>query len=72
DSWATLDGKLKNYDEKMIKDWNEEIDTLLLDSLYAGLFSAVLTAFNIESYRGLNLDSSDKSLLVLQQISQEL
>ncbi|KAL4244648.1 hypothetical protein ABKN59_010096 [Abortiporus biennis] len=69
DNWATLGAKLKSWDENMVKNWNEEIDTLLV---FAGLFSAVLTAFNIESYRALNLDSADKSLLVLQQIAQQL
>ena len=37
-----------------------------------GLFSAVLTAFNVESYKGLTQDSSDTSAAALLQISRQL
>ncbi|KAI0791005.1 hypothetical protein C8Q75DRAFT_697723, partial [Abortiporus biennis] len=67
--WGILDEKFKAYDEKMVKNWNDEIDTILV---FSGLFSAVLTAFNIESYRKLNADSSDVSLRVLLHISQQI
>ncbi|KAL4245180.1 hypothetical protein ABKN59_009893 [Abortiporus biennis] len=67
--WTELDTKFKTYDEKMIHNWNDEIDTLMV---FAGLFSAVVTAFNIVSYQRLTVDSSDVSLLVLQHISQQL
>ncbi|KAI0795103.1 hypothetical protein C8Q75DRAFT_527426 [Abortiporus biennis] len=69
DSWSTMEARMKAQDEKMIKDWNDEIDTLMV---FAGLFSAVLTAFNIESYRKLLPDSSDTSLIILQHISQQI
>ncbi|KAI0791009.1 hypothetical protein C8Q75DRAFT_890904 [Abortiporus biennis] len=67
--WTELDKKFKTYDEKMIHNWNDEIDTLLV---FAGLFSAVVTAFNIVSFQRLSVDSSDVSLLVLQRISEQL
>ncbi|EJF56145.1 hypothetical protein DICSQDRAFT_18144, partial [Dichomitus squalens LYAD-421 SS1] len=38
---------IKQYSDEMVKRWKEEIDTLLV---YAGLFSAILTAFNVQSY----------------------
>ncbi|KAK0442027.1 uncharacterized protein EV420DRAFT_1649830 [Desarmillaria tabescens] len=40
----------QKYDEGACKDWKEEIDTLLV---FAGLFSAVATAFLIDSYKWL-------------------
>ncbi|KAI0795105.1 hypothetical protein C8Q75DRAFT_527725 [Abortiporus biennis] len=64
-----METRMKAQDEKMIKDWNDEIDTLMV---FAGLFSAVLTAFNIESYGKLSPDSSDTSLLTLQHISRQI
>ena len=38
----------------------------------AGLFSAVLTAFIVEAYRLLQRDSSQDSVQILLQISQQL
>ena len=40
--------------------------------IQAGLFSAVVTAFNIEAYKFLQDDPSQASVLLLQQISQQL
>ncbi|KAJ7598172.1 hypothetical protein C8J56DRAFT_162111 [Mycena floridula] len=50
----------------MVKDWNNDIDTVLI---FAGLFSATVTAFVIESYQWLSEDSSDKTVRLLSQIS---
>ncbi|KAI0795306.1 hypothetical protein BC629DRAFT_1286980, partial [Irpex lacteus] len=58
----------------IVKDTKEDIDTLL-----AGLFSAVLTAFLVESYQRLLPDTasqmlatSSQTLAVMQQISLQL
>jgi hypothetical protein len=40
--------------------------------LQAGLFSAILTAFLIESYKTLNPDAGDVTVQLLSQISQQL
>ncbi|EIW55849.1 uncharacterized protein TRAVEDRAFT_152410, partial [Trametes versicolor FP-101664 SS1] len=53
----------------MIKRWKEEIDTYLV---FAGLFSAVLTTFNVQSYLLLQPAAPDPSFAVLQQISSQL
>jgi len=50
-AWGTCASRLREYDEGMVKVWKEEIDTLLV---FAGLFSAALTAFNVELYPTLN------------------
>ncbi|TBU23534.1 hypothetical protein BD311DRAFT_731138 [Dichomitus squalens] len=69
EAWAACAKALREYDEDMIQDWKEEIDTLLV---FAGLFSAVLTAFNIESYKWLQQQPSDTHTAILSQISSQL
>ena len=41
-------------------------------SAQAGLFSASVTAFIIESYAGLSPDPNQQTIVLLQQISQQL
>ncbi|KAI0369299.1 hypothetical protein BV20DRAFT_373446 [Pilatotrama ljubarskyi] len=55
--------------DEMIRRWNTEIDTYLV---YAGLFSAILTAFNVQSYQLLQPAVPDPTVLALQQISLQL
>ncbi|EJF63183.1 hypothetical protein DICSQDRAFT_56106, partial [Dichomitus squalens LYAD-421 SS1] len=54
---------VQEYSDRMVKRWNEEIDTLLV---YAGLFSAILTAFNVQSYQLLQKPSPDPARCVGQ------
>ncbi|TBU36726.1 hypothetical protein BD309DRAFT_984756, partial [Dichomitus squalens] len=60
---------VKTYSDEMVKRWNEEIDNLLV---YAGLFSSILTAFNVQSYLLLQPTTPDPTIAVLQQISLQL
>ncbi|OCH87025.1 hypothetical protein OBBRIDRAFT_796604 [Obba rivulosa] len=53
--WDSLAVKVRNQDEATAKAWKEEIDALLV---FAGLFSAVLTAFNVDLYKALKPDPS--------------
>ncbi|KAI0371284.1 hypothetical protein BV20DRAFT_1051695 [Pilatotrama ljubarskyi] len=69
EAWAACAKALREYDEDMIQDWKEEIDTLLV---FAGLFSAILTAFNIESYKLLQQQPEDATVAILSQISAQL
>ncbi|KAI0653552.1 hypothetical protein C8Q70DRAFT_895439, partial [Cubamyces menziesii] len=59
----------KGYSEALIERWIKEIDTYLV---YAGLFSAILTAFNVESYQLLQPAPPDPSPAILQHISLQL
>ncbi|KAI0712008.1 hypothetical protein C8Q76DRAFT_571998, partial [Earliella scabrosa] len=68
DAWDRTTKIVKDYSEEMVTGWNSEIDTLLV---FAGLFSAVLTAFNVESYPLLQ-PATDPSLELLRQISAQL
>ncbi|CAL1706568.1 unnamed protein product [Somion occarium] len=67
-AWRRIAKIARDRDEAKIKDCKEGIDTLLV---FAGLFSAVLTAFVVESYRLLQ-DPTDVSVQLLQRISQQL
>ncbi|KAI0071061.1 hypothetical protein K474DRAFT_691866 [Panus rudis PR-1116 ss-1] len=67
--WSEIASRVKAYNTQKIRDCNEDIDTLLV---FAGLFSAVLTAFNIESYRQLLPDPNATTVLLLSQIARQL
>ncbi|KAL1945562.1 hypothetical protein VTO73DRAFT_2413 [Trametes versicolor] len=67
--WSGAAGMVQTYSDEMIKRWKEEIDTYLV---FAGLFSAVLTTFNVQSYLLLQPAAPDPSIAVLQQISSQL
>ncbi|CAL1708996.1 unnamed protein product [Somion occarium] len=67
--WPRLAKAMSEYDESKVRDCKEDMDTLLV---FAGLFSAVLTAFNVESYKDLQTDPAEVTNLLLVQISQQL
>ncbi|OCH91563.1 hypothetical protein OBBRIDRAFT_695615, partial [Obba rivulosa] len=52
--WDKFAKELQRQDEDCAKVWKEEIDALLV---FAGLFSAVLTAFNVDIYKSLKPSS---------------
>ncbi|OCH86290.1 hypothetical protein OBBRIDRAFT_838282 [Obba rivulosa] len=68
--WTTCAQQLREHDDAMVRAWKEEIDTLLV---FAGLFSAALTAFNVELYTALTPDpGTDLTNQILSQISAQL
>ncbi|KAI0716573.1 hypothetical protein C8Q76DRAFT_572271, partial [Earliella scabrosa] len=67
--WSEAAEVVKTHYDGLVTRWKEEMDTLLV---YAGLFSAVLTAFNVQSYQLLQPDPTDSTLVVLQQINSKL
>ncbi|KAI0309003.1 hypothetical protein OF83DRAFT_1038054, partial [Amylostereum chailletii] len=54
---------------KMAEHWKGQLDSILI---FAGLFSATVTALIVESYKGLSPDSGDATVLLLTQIAQQL
>ncbi|KAL1940416.1 hypothetical protein VTO73DRAFT_8988 [Trametes versicolor] len=68
-AWSDAAGMVQIHSDDMIRRWNQEIDTYLV---FAGLFSAILTAFNVQSYLLLQPAAPDPSFVVLQQISAQL
>ncbi|KAI0640254.1 hypothetical protein C8Q77DRAFT_122705 [Trametes polyzona] len=67
--WQECSEVVRDYHEAMVQRWKEEIDTLLV---YAGLFSAVLTAFNVELYSALQPDPVDTTNALLAQMAAQL
>ncbi|TFK44148.1 hypothetical protein BDQ12DRAFT_708162 [Crucibulum laeve] len=68
DPWETCYKPVKKYDDVMCTAWKDEVQNLLI---FAGLFSAVVTAFVVESYKMLT-DPIDDSTRLLAQIAAEL
>ncbi|RDX52265.1 hypothetical protein OH76DRAFT_1345532, partial [Lentinus brumalis] len=69
EAWSKTAEIIKVYSDDMVAKWNSEIDTLLV---YAGLFSAILTAFNVQSYQLLQPPPPDPILAALEHISGQL
>ncbi|KAJ7672095.1 hypothetical protein B0H17DRAFT_1141254 [Mycena rosella] len=59
----------EKYDKALVESWRGDMDGMLI---FAGLFSASLTAFIIESYKTLTPDSGDTTAVLLAQISNQL
>ncbi|KAI0703459.1 hypothetical protein BC835DRAFT_1228352, partial [Cytidiella melzeri] len=64
--WEKIWKVMFRYDKKIAEDWNTQVDSLLV---FAGLFSAVVTAFNVEIFKRLIPNSPER---VLEDISTEL
>ncbi|KAI0789537.1 hypothetical protein C8Q75DRAFT_793368 [Abortiporus biennis] len=69
DAWRMFSKCLNQYDEEMVKGWRDEMDGLLI---FAGLFSAVVTTFVVDSYKALQPDPNATTNLLLLQISNQL
>uniref|UniRef100_A0A0W0GAY5 DUF6535 domain-containing protein n=1 Tax=Moniliophthora roreri TaxID=221103 RepID=A0A0W0GAY5_MONRR len=65
ESWERMLKEVSRHDEDMVKGWRDDIDTLLV---FAGLFSAVVTAFVIESYQWLDEDPADTMVTLLTHL----
>ncbi|KAF7336181.1 hypothetical protein MVEN_02165600 [Mycena venus] len=67
--WAIYVSEAEKYDRSLVESWKSDMEGLLI---FAALFSAILTAFLIESYKSLNPDSGDLTVHLLGQISQQI
>ncbi|KAJ7505909.1 hypothetical protein B0H11DRAFT_1645015, partial [Mycena galericulata] len=67
--WAVYISEADKYDNALVESWKSNMEGMLI---FAGLFSASLTAFIIESYPTLTPDSGDATVQLLTQISQQL
>ncbi|TFK35724.1 hypothetical protein BDQ12DRAFT_587415, partial [Crucibulum laeve] len=63
--WRNYNEEADKYDEVLTKSWKGDMDSILI---FAGLFSAALTAFIVESYQKLEPDSGDQAVLILKQL----
>ncbi|KAF7333467.1 hypothetical protein MVEN_02362900 [Mycena venus] len=67
--WTVYVSEAEKYDKTLVEGWKSDMDGLLI---FAGLFSASLTAFLIESYKNLTPDQGAMTIALLTQISRQL
>ncbi|TCD63791.1 hypothetical protein EIP91_004942 [Steccherinum ochraceum] len=67
--WTLYNEKAKTHDNVLVTRINSSMDSILI---FAGLFSAVVTAFLIESYQSLNQDPTDVASFYLAQLASEV
>ncbi|KAJ7231500.1 hypothetical protein C8J57DRAFT_1196534 [Mycena rebaudengoi] len=67
--WTVYISEAEKYDKALVESWKSDMGGMLI---FAGLFSASLTAFLIESYKTLSPSSGDTTVLLLSQISLQL
>ncbi|KAF8160120.1 hypothetical protein K438DRAFT_1985925 [Mycena galopus ATCC 62051] len=67
--WAVYAAEAERYDKALIESWKSDMEGMLI---FAGLFSAIVVAFLIESYKSLTPDPGDTTVLLLTQISNQL
>ncbi|THH27591.1 hypothetical protein EUX98_g6610 [Antrodiella citrinella] len=67
--WTMYNEKANTHDTALVERIKGSMDSILV---FAGLFSAVVTAFLLESYQMLNPSSGDVTVYYLEQISQEI
>ncbi|EJD54850.1 hypothetical protein AURDEDRAFT_28079, partial [Auricularia subglabra TFB-10046 SS5] len=63
-AWQECYKLAQKYDNDVCQTYREQLDTLLV---FAGLFSAVVTAFTVESYKWLSTDPTELSVELLRQ-----
>ncbi|PVF97159.1 hypothetical protein CPB86DRAFT_760725 [Serendipita vermifera] len=68
-AWEIYNFRASQIDRDLIRDWNESLNTLLI---FAALFSAVLTAFIVESMKMLQEDVAERTRDILLAISRQL
>ncbi|CAE6448084.1 unnamed protein product [Rhizoctonia solani] len=67
--WKVYVKETSQWDEELIEGWNKSLDVILV---FAALFSAISTAFLIESSKLLKEDPTDVSAAALLSISRTL
>ncbi|KAF8798334.1 hypothetical protein BYT27DRAFT_7151139, partial [Phlegmacium glaucopus] len=74
--WSIYNREAESYDRALMETWKDDMDTIII---FAGLFSAVLTAFLVDASKNLKADPTDQTnalltqtVVLLAQISQQL
>ncbi|CAG8452974.1 9391_t:CDS:2, partial [Acaulospora colombiana] len=73
-AWEIYNHKASEVDREMVKDWNDSLNTILifLTWLRTALYSAILTAFIVESMKLLEEDPTETTRNILLVISRQL
>ncbi|CAA7260599.1 unnamed protein product [Cyclocybe aegerita] len=69
DPWRKCNQLVKDFDDARCERWKDEVQNLLI---FAGLFSAVVTAFAVETQRLLQEDPDATAVLLLAQIATQM
>ncbi|KAI0698815.1 hypothetical protein C8Q76DRAFT_590465, partial [Earliella scabrosa] len=69
EAWDKTANIVNSFIDETVQRWSSDMDALLV---YAGLFSAILTAFNVQSYLLLVPATPDPIVLALQQVSSQI
>ncbi|KAF9042945.1 hypothetical protein BJ165DRAFT_1415735 [Panaeolus papilionaceus] len=69
DPWEHTADLVQKHDDNMCDAWVDEIQYILI---FAGLFSAIVTAFAIETQKLLQTDPAVTSILLLAQLTNHL
>ncbi|KAJ7156400.1 hypothetical protein C8R46DRAFT_1004786 [Mycena filopes] len=64
--WSVYIAEAEKYDRALVASWRADMEGILI---FAGLFSAVLTAFIVESYKMLSPDQSEPTVLLLATLN---
>ncbi|KAJ7908454.1 hypothetical protein B0H13DRAFT_1617493 [Mycena leptocephala] len=69
--WGVYISEAEKYDKVLVEGWKSDMEGLLI---FAGLFSASLVAFIVESYKNLqqSTDQGAITIAILAQISRQL
>ncbi|PPQ71683.1 hypothetical protein CVT26_007650 [Gymnopilus dilepis] len=67
--WEVVLESLLKKDQVQCAAWKDEVQNLLI---FAGLFSAVVTSFVVQSYQALKPGSNDLAVLLLARIASQL
>ncbi|KAJ7142042.1 hypothetical protein C8R43DRAFT_954388 [Mycena crocata] len=72
--WAVYISEAEKYDKALVEGWKSDMEGLLIfySTPQAGLFSASLVAFIVESYKTLSPDQGEITVALLTQISRQL
>nr|GAT55442.1 predicted protein [Mycena chlorophos] len=67
--WMVYIAQAERYDKALVESWKSDMEGLVI---FAALFSAILTAFIIESYTTLTLDTGTQTVQLLEKISAQM
>ncbi|KAI0292621.1 hypothetical protein B0F90DRAFT_243236 [Multifurca ochricompacta] len=67
--WSVYLSEADKQDKALAENWKGDTEGILI---FTGLFAATVAAFIIESYKKLSSDSGEATVLLLDQVSQQL
>ncbi|KAI0049017.1 hypothetical protein FA95DRAFT_1557285 [Auriscalpium vulgare] len=63
--WSVYVEEAESHDRALIETWKDDMEGIII---FAGLYSASLTAFLVESYHNLQPDPAEQNVFLMQQV----